>query len=147
MTKLKKEPSPVEKTRCEEMLDAILGPDEEMDDALADEILQTYEITEAELVEEFKTRLQADARRFFQETGKPSDNLTNALHSIRDYQQKAAPQMPEPKTLIGSLLNGILPPQTHSQTALSFRNRKDGELSDNDKKILDDKKAEVEGED
>lgn len=145
MSKLKKEEIlSSEKTICEELYESILGPDEELDDELADEIMQTYNISEAELVEEFKNRLQADARRIYAETGKASDELTDAIRNVGKHQQNSAPEIIEPKTLIGGLLNGNLPSPTHSKVSYAFR--KDGELTDNDKKILDDLTTKLENE-
>jgi hypothetical protein len=127
----------------EELLDAILGPDEEMDDELANKILDHYNLTGAQLVEEFKLRLQAEAKSHFQETNEVSKPLEAALKSIREYQRAAEPEPVRAESWIDAFLRGSIASGAQQQPLYSFHRLREGSATANDQKILDELEAEL----
>lgn len=130
------------KSAREELFDAILGPDEEMDDEQADEILRSYNLTGSQLVEEFKLRLQAELKNHLQATNEVSKPL-EALKSIREQQRAAEPEPVEADSWIAGFLGGGISPSTQPQLLYSFHKQKEGAVSANDKKILDELETEL----
>lgn len=145
MSKFKKDPS-TPKSEREHLLDAILGPDEEMDDESADNILGSCRITGSDLVEEFKLRLQSELRRHYQETNEVSQPMSAALKSIRESQASPEIEVPDPKSRIADILHGTGPPTSQNTVLYAFHNLADGEVSESDKLILDELRAELENE-
>jgi hypothetical protein len=145
MSKSKKDSLPPKSER-EQLLDSILGPDEEMDDELAAEILTSCGITGSELVEEFKLLVQSELRQHYQETNQVSQPLSGALRSIRESQTQPEAEPDNPKSRITSILHGTVPPNNQSTVLYAFHNLADGEVSGNDKQILDELRAELEDE-
>lgn len=131
------------KSPREELLDAILGPDEEMDDELADEILRTYNLTGSQLVEEFKLRLQAELKSHLQATNEISKPLEAALKSIRDQQRASEPEPVRADSWIDGFLGGSIAAGAQPQLLYSFHRLRQGAATANDKKILDDLEAEL----
>ncbi|HYX27300.1 MAG TPA: hypothetical protein VE863_01940 [Pyrinomonadaceae bacterium] len=125
------------------MFDAILGPDEEMDDELADDILRSYDLTGPQLVEEFKLRLQAELKHHLQATNEISKPLEAALKSIRDQQRAAEPEPVRADSWIDGLLGGSIAAGTQPQLVYSFHRLRQGSATANDKKILDELEAEL----
>ena len=142
MPKREKNPAPPKSPR-EELLDAILGPDEEMDDTLADEILQSYNLTGSQLLEEFKLRLQTEIKSHLQATNEISKPLEAALKSIRDQQRAAEPQPVRADSWIDSFLGGSIFAGDQPQLLYSFHRLRQGTATANDKKILDELEAEL----
>jgi hypothetical protein len=142
MRKRDKNPAPPKSPR-EELLDAILGPDEEMDDDLADEILRSYNLTGSQLVEEFKLRLQTEIKSHLQATNEISRPLEGALKSIRDQQRAAEPQPVRADSWIDSFLGGSVFAGNQPQLLYSFHRLRQGAATANDKKILDELEAEL----
>lgn len=131
------------KSEREELFDAILGPDEEMDEELADEILATYGIAGADLVEEFALRLQAELRKHYAETHEVSEPLSAALKSIREQQRAAEPVPVRPGSWIARFLGGTPPQDAQCQPQVSFHNLQKDVVSMNDKEILDELENEL----
>jgi hypothetical protein len=131
------------KPERERFLDAILGSDEEMDVELADEILASHDITGSELVDEFKLRLQAELRSHYQETNEISKPLETALKSIQEQQRSSQPKPIEADSWIDSFLGGGISSSVQSQLQYSFHRQKQGAVSANDKKILDELEGEL----
>ena len=146
MSKLKKEDAPFPKTEKDELRDRILGSDEEMSDELASRILESYDIDENQLINAFKARIQTELKKTYDPNSQDSQNLSNTLKNISEYQRAASPRSVEPKDWIANLINKVIPPTAHAQPLYSFRKREDGEMSDHDKQILDDLRAELENE-
>lgn len=142
MPKRDKNPAPPKSPR-EELLDAILGPDEEMDDELADEILRSYNLTGSQLVEEFKLRLQTELKSHLQATNEISKPLEAALKSIRDQQHAAEPQPVRADSWIDSFLGGSIFAGDQPQLLYSFHRLRQGAATANDQKILDELEAEL----
>jgi hypothetical protein len=131
------------KSPREALLDAILGPDEEMDDELADEILRDHDLTGSELVEEFKLRLQAEIKNHLQATNEISKPLEAALKSIREQQREAEPEPVEADSWITGFLVGSISASAQPQLLYSFHKQTEGTVSANDKKILDELETEL----
>ncbi|MBA2525929.1 MAG: hypothetical protein H0V18_09135 [Pyrinomonadaceae bacterium] len=131
------------KSPREELFDAILGPDEEMDDELADEILDSYNLTGPQLVEEFKLRLQAEIKSHLQATDEISKPLEAALKSIRDQQRASEPEPVRADSWIDGFLGGSIVAGAQPQLLYSFHRLRQGAATANDKKILDDLEAEL----
>ncbi len=131
------------KSAQEELCDAILGPDDEMDDEMADDILRGYDLTGPQLVEEFKLRLQAELKDHLQATNEISKPLEAALKSIRDQQHAAEPEPIRADSWIDDFLGGIISSGTQPQLLYSFHRQREGAVSANDKKILDELEAEL----
>jgi hypothetical protein len=145
MSKSKNDSLPPKSER-EQLLDSILGPDEEMDDESADQILGSCGITGSELVNEFKLRLQSELRQHHQETDEVSQPLSWALRSIRKSQTRPEAEPDDPKSRITGILNGTVPSNNQSTILYAFHNLADGEVSGNDKQILDELRVELESE-
>ena len=131
------------KSPREELLDAILGPDEEMDDELADEILRSHNLTGSQLVEEFKLHLQAEIKSHLQATNEISKPLEAALKSIREQQREAEPEPVEADSWIAGFLGGTISAGAQPQLLYSFHRQKEGAISASDKKILDELETEL----
>jgi hypothetical protein len=131
------------KSEREELFDAILGPDEEMDDELADEILSSYDLTGSQLVEEFKVRLQSELKRHFEETNEISKPLETALKSIMARQRASEPAPVEAEPWIGSVLAGSVASSAPAELLYSWHKQKEGAVSDKDKRILDELEGEL----
>lgn len=129
-----------ERSTEEEMIDAILGPDDEMTDKLASDILTLYGITENDLIDNLKASISKRLKHL------PTDSdvarrLGGMLRNMRDYQKEITGAKLSPSERISQLLGGLFtPPVTASY---SFRDRKEGELPDSDQEILDDLKNEL----
>jgi hypothetical protein len=145
MAKSKKDSLPPKSER-EQLLDSIVGPDEEMDDELADEILSSCGITGSDLVREFKLRLQAEIRRHYQETNEVSPSLGAALRSIRESQARPESESDNPQSRINNILHSTAPSNNQGEVSYAFHNLADGEVSEIDKQILDELRIELESD-
>ncbi len=131
------------KSAREELFDAILGPDEEMDDELADDILRSYNLTGSQLVEEFKLRLKSELKDHLQATNEISKPLEGALKSIIEQQRASQPEPVKADSWIAGFLGGSISLGAQPQLLYSFHKQKEGAVSANDKKILDELEIEL----
>jgi hypothetical protein len=131
------------KSEREQFLDVIFGPDEEVDENLADEILASHGITGSELVEEFKLRLQAELRSHYQETNEISKPLKTALKGIQEQQRASQPKPVQAHSWIEDLLTGNVSSNAPPQLLYSWHKQKEGVVSENDKRILDELEGEM----
>jgi hypothetical protein len=129
------------KTEEERFIDSVLGCDEEMDDELATLILAEYEIDETEFVDNLKQVLQADYRNAPQDSTE-AKNLREAIRSITDHQKATAPENAEPESFLNDLFGNVA--KVFRTPKLAFRNR--GELSEGDRKIIEDLKNDLDNE-
>lgn len=130
----------VEKNENEEMLDAILGADEEMTDELASEILAEYGLDESKLLDNFRTSVRQHLQQIPAESHE-SKRLGAMLRNVAEYQKASSPEAISPKEWVAGLLGDLVPAQ--STPAYSFRERKEGTLPDSDQGILDELKKEL----
>jgi hypothetical protein len=110
---------------------------------LVDEILASHGITGSELVEEFKLRLQAELRSHYQETNEISKTLETALKSIQKQQRASQPAPVNADSWIDGFLGGNIPTSLQLKPQYSFHRQKEGAVSANDKKILDELEGEL----
>lgn len=131
------------KTRIEQFMDGVLGCDEEMDDELASAILAEYGIDESSLVDDFKRHLQEEVRQL-PENSIEASNLIATIKNIGEYQKTSAPDAIEPKKYIEDLFDAVR--LSNRKPVYAFRNRKERELSEKDKNILDELENELNDE-
>ncbi len=141
MTKSDKNLQP--KSEREELFDAILGPDDEMDDELAEEILSSYDLTGPQLVEDFKLLLQSELKHHFEETNEISKPLETALKNIMAEQRASEPAAVEAEPWIGSILAGTVTSSAPAELLYSWHRQKEGAVSEKDKRILDELEGEL----
>lgn len=133
----------VEQTKKEQFIDAIIGKDEELTDELASKILIEFDIDESRLLDNFKNSIQQDLREM-QPESKESSNLRTTLRKITEYQKSSMPDVAEPKDYIANLINSVQ--SAFQKPVFSFRNQKNGEMSENDKMILNELQEELNNE-
>jgi hypothetical protein len=112
---------------------------------VSEDILETYGITGEQLVDKFKARLQERIKEIHGETGRIPASLEATLRNVREYQREKAPKSISADEWVSEVFGVALPPTTHAQPLYNFRNCGTGEVSDKDRKILQDLKTELEG--
>ena len=127
-------------------MDAILGSDEEMDEETATEILQLYGITGSQLLEGFKLRLNAELRKHHEETNEVSKPLSAVLQSVREQQRQSESESVTFQSYIANFLNNPMTHNTETYALYSFHKLQEGEVSEEDKNILDELRAELEND-
>lgn len=132
------------KTETEELFDAILGPDEEISQKVADDIIETYEITREQLVDTLKVRLQERIKEIRDETGTIPRALEAMLTNVREYQREKAPKSVDADEWVADIFSGDLLPSAYATPLYDLRNRAAGEVSENDRRILNEITAELE---
>lgn len=134
------------KSESEELFDAILGPDEEISEGVSEDILKTHGITGEQLVDKFKASLQERIKEIHNDTGKIPTSLEATLRNVREYQREKAPKSISADEWVSEAFSVALLPTSHAEPLYSFRSSGTGEVSDKDRKILQDLKTELEGE-
>ena len=132
------------KTAKDELFDAVLGPDEDISESIADEIMRTHGVSREHLVENLKIHLQARIKKTRDETGVIPDMLVAMLNNIRDYQKEKAPKPVGADEWVAEIFNPTSMPSSHAQPKYSFRSRTAGGLSENDRRILSELESEIE---
>lgn len=138
---------PITKTEEDELFDALIGPNDEIDDDTAKEVLRTYGVSSSDLVSKLKSRVEADVRKLRYEGKSVPVPMQNALKNLRD----ATTPPPEensmeidPNVYIDNLLSGKAMAASGTSSRTSLRGRKAGErVSRKDKDLLDSIKSEV----
>src|SRR5258706_407711 len=144
MSKSKMNDPGIPKSEREEVLDAIIGPDEEVSKKVSEDILETYEIREERLIDKFKTRLQERIKEVHDECGKIPAALAATLKNVREYQRERVPKAIGADEWVDQIFCVALLPNTHAEPLYDFRNCRTGEVSDKDRKILNELKLELE---
>src|SRR5688500_4493006 len=93
-----------EKSKEDQVLDAILGPDEEMDEEMAGYILAQHGVDEFSLVDEFKRSLQEEVRSLSQDS-QEAINLNTTIRNITEYQRASSPALMKPADLLEGIFN------------------------------------------
>jgi hypothetical protein len=131
-----------------EILDAILGPDEDfLDEDHCQEFLLALGIDPTTLLSEFKEHLEQRARDHHSRTGSVPNAIGGALRVIRGRLQSSDPMRVNPNSHIDLLLSGGLMQSSSSTFATAFRREGDDELSDADQKLLNDLQIELAADD
>ncbi len=133
----------VRKTDSEAIFDAILGPDEEIREKTAEEIMETYERRKEQLVDNLKSRVQKKVKDIRDETGQVPNALVTMLNSIREYQREQVPKALSAADWVSEIFSGAAMPNTHAEPRYAFRNLDAGEVSENDRRILNEMEAEL----
>jgi len=132
----------------EEIMDAILGPDEDLlERQNCEEFLLALGIDPATLLSEFKEHLETRAQRYQSQTGAVPDSIGSALRTIRNRVKSSNPMNVDPDSHIDLLLSGSLGREAPRTFARAFRRETDDELCAEDQSLLDELEAELEKED
>jgi len=141
----KKKLRPPTKTEEDQLFDALLGPDEDLDVESAREIVEAYGTNPSELVSKLKARLDEEARQFRLRGMSVPPLIQNTLQNLRT-GPAPDPVATDPVAWLDGLLGGTLQ-LAKEQVAYSLRPRKPGDqLSRNDQRILDTLNDEIEDE-
>jgi len=132
------------KTAKDELFDAVFGPDVDISENIADEIVRSYGVSREQLVENLKIQVQEKIKRTRDETGDIPGSLVAMLNNIRDYQREKEPKPVPADQWVAEIFNPTAMPSSHAQPMYNFRNRKTGGLSENDRRILSELEAEIE---
>jgi ElaB/YqjD/DUF883 family membrane-anchored ribosome-binding protein len=132
------------KTAKEELFDAVFGPDQDISENVAEEIMQSHGVSSEQLVENLKMQVQQKIKQVRNETGVIPETLVAMLNNIREYQKEKAPKPIGADEWVAEIFSGAAMPNSHAQPIYNFRNRKTGGLSENDRRILSELEAEIE---
>lgn len=144
MSNIKSDKNHPPKSAKDELFDAVFGPDEDISENNADEIMRTHGVSREQLVENLKIHLQDKIKETRDETGDIPEMLVAMLTNIREYQKEKAPKPVGADEWVAEIFNSTSMPSSHAQPMYSFRNRKAGGLSENDLRILSELEAEIE---
>jgi len=138
-----------ELTEKEELVEALIGNDDDFEDEeCSEEYLDAFGIDPNTLVLQFKEHLQERARRHQAENGSVPDSISDALRAIRDHLKSSDPMNVDPDDHIDKLLSGQLARGASAGGYARSLRRKDGEeMSEEDEELLDALEAELEGDD
>lgn len=134
----------------DKVLDALLGPDLEIDEDTAEKILRSHGISSDALVDELQAMMQERIRKNELEGNKQADNenLRYFVRDITNYKRARSPDSVKPESWIDSILDNttrvLFPNQSKAQ---AYRGRKDGHLTENDQNLIDEIEAELDEED
>lgn len=133
--------------QTEEILDAILGPDEDLlESKNCEAFLLALGIDPTTLLSEFKESLEERARHHQSESGAVPNSIVGALRVVRDRLKLSNPMNANPTSHIDLLLSGGLIHQPAGTFARAFRRESDDELCAEDQKLLDNLEAELGGD-
>jgi len=132
------------KTAKDELFDAVFGRDEEISENVAEEIVQSHGVSREQLVDNLKMEVQERIKRVRDETGAIPKTLVAMLNNIREYQKEKAPKPVGADEWVAEIFTGGAMPSSHAQPLYNFRGRGTRELSDNDRRILNELQAEIE---
>jgi len=124
------------KSEQEELYDAVFGPNEEMSEDLADDILATYAVTGQMLVDKFKARLQERIKEIHDQTGEIPAPLEATMRNVRQYERERIPRTVGADEWVSEIFGAALLPSSHASPLFSFRTSSTGEISENDRDIL-----------
>ena len=131
-----------------EILDAILGPDEDLlDEEHCQQFLLALGIDPTTLLSELKGHLEEKARCYQSQSGSVPNSIVHALRVIRGRIQSSNPMNTDPNSHIELLLSGALIRGSPGTFARAFRKENDDQLSLEDQQLLDDLETELERED
>ncbi len=130
------------------MFNALFGSDEEMNDENARDILDSYNISNEELTDDLKAEIRRELKENYgkYEKDAESQNLGKVLRDISNYQRAKDVSQIEPKTWVQSILNNTLNIVSSNNTELAYRNKNDGEYSENDNRVIDELKSDLDKE-
>lgn len=115
--------------------EAIFGNEDDFDEQLASEVIESYGLSAESLVNKLKSKMQDKVRERYANNEKNIENLNSAIKSIGNYQKRSL-EKSEPDNWIPGILAGAM--GNNSQIARAHRPKNSEEPSENDKSILDD---------
>lgn len=124
-----------EKSERGKIDEAIFGNEDDFDEQLASEVIESYGLTAESLVNKLKSKMQDKVRERYANNEKNIENLNSAIKSIGNYQKRSL-EKSEPDNWIPGILAGAM--GNNSQIACAHRPKNSEEPSENDKTILDD---------
>ena len=132
--------------QSEDILDAILGPDQDLlESENCEAFLLALGIDPTNLLSELKDCLEERARHHQSESGAVPNTIVGALRVVRERLKSSNPMNANPTSHIDLLLSGGLSHQ-HAGIARAFRRESDDELCSEDQELLDDLEAELGGD-
>src|SRR5690242_1333756 len=111
-------------TAKDQLFDAVFGPDEDISENNADEIMRTHGVSREGLVENLKIHLQEKIKRTRDDTGVIPATLVAMLNNIREYQKEKTPKSVGADEWVAEVFNPTSMPSSHAQPKYSFRSRK-----------------------
>lgn len=138
------------KTEVEKLYNALLGPDEDMDETAAAAILDEQGVDPLTLVADFQKRLESEVQSLEAQNKTVPPALLDALASLRAYQSGSGESDTDTPAWLDALLNdmpdGNFAEDGSSSHLLSFRGRSTTSVSPKDQEILDALAAELDAE-
>ncbi|HQU93176.1 MAG TPA: hypothetical protein PLK77_12805 [Pyrinomonadaceae bacterium] len=132
----------------DEVRDALLGNDTDIDVETAEKILQSHGLSSDPLLEKMREMMQERIRNYHQ-TGTneaEKENLQYFLRDMTNYNRARSPEAVKPEGWIKSIIDnttaGLFPNHTKAQ---AYRG-KDGDLTENDQNLIDSIEAELDDE-
>jgi hypothetical protein len=133
--------------KTEQIIEAILGPDEDfLDKENCEEFLLALGIDHTTLLSELKEHLEDRARQHQSERGVVPSSIVAALRVVRNRIHSSNPVSLDPSSHINLLLSGALSHQPTRPFARAFRRESDDELCAEDQSLLDELEAELGGD-
>ncbi len=145
MTNEQKKIADLQMPEYDEIGDALFGHDLDIDQETAELILESYNLEGDNLLAGFKELLQEDYRKNISEKGdeRERNNLLFCIKDIGNFQRETDPKLIEPKSWISSIVDNINQNLYPNQYAFSYRREKGKEISEQDKKLIDDLQSEL----
>lgn len=128
------------KTEREKIEDAIFGNEDDFDEELAEEIIESYGLSAESLVEKLKLKMQEEVRERYGKNDNNIDNLNRAIRSITNYQKQSLVET-EPDNWIPGIIAGAV--GNNSQIAYAHRPKDSVQASENDEHIIEDMKDKI----
>lgn len=132
----------------DEVFNALLGSDLEVEDQDIEEILASYNIDTESIVRQFKSDLQQQIKKYAAEGKNPQEleNLQFFVRDISNYQKARSTEAVEPKSWIKSILDNSNQDSFPGQLAYSYRGRKNEALSEEDAALIEEVEKELDQE-
>jgi hypothetical protein len=122
-----------EKSERGKIDEAIFGNENDFDEELANEVIESYGLSAESLVEKLKSKMQDKVRERYANNDKNIESLNGAIRSIGNYQKRSL-DTTEPDNWIPGILAGAM--GNNSQIARAHRPKNSEEPSENDQDIL-----------
>lgn len=134
---------PAPKTMREEMLDAVFGTPDDIDEEAADAILEAHEIDIDALISGFQEKVARDSGRFISQSKPVPTLLKNAQRAMKENPSNKQ-RLQTPAEYIDKLLSGIGEGiGIFSEPVFSFKGRKDDNLAASDIEIIQSLEKEL----
>lgn len=128
------------KTEREKIEDAIFGNEDDFDEELAEEIIESYGLSAESLVEKLKSKMQEEVRERYAIGDNNINNLNRAIRSVINYQKQSLVET-EPDNWVPGIIAGAM--GNNSQIAYAHRHKDSEQASENDKHIIEDMEDKV----